>query len=315
MALDTNPLGLLTQARLAPGPLLVVGAGLVWYLRAWRRVPGWPVGRVVAWCTGTAVVAVATLSGLASWDQASFAAHGVVDMMVALVAPVFLALGAPLALAGQAGGTRCRLALDRVAAHPLTRVATHPALAWIVFGASLFAQYYLPLFPSARSHQVLLQLGHLELLVAGCLLVWPVVGVDPLPARLGPGRRAASALLMVPFYTVFGMGLDSFTHPAATGVSAADVHVAGDVIWSAGEVIGLAVAVGILGCWLRLDLRATRQAEAVDEENLAMQAAIWRVSRLLAKPEAVQEAERAATVEAGTIPVSGRPAGSPPRRT
>jgi putative membrane protein len=280
-----------------------------WYLRAQRRVTrsgeSWPALRSVAWFAGVAIIAVATLSGLASWDQTSFSVHATIDVAVAMVAPVFLALGAPLTLAGAAAPAG-RDRIDRVLAGRAARVLTHPVTGWVVFTGSLFALYSSGFFAAARGHESLLQLGHLELGVAGCLLIWPAVGSDPIPRRLGPGWRALDVLFGLLVYTVFGMTMDSRTQTVARGITMTDTHGGGDIIWSAGEVIALALAVGILYQWLFRDLRVARAGEEVDEETLAMQAAVWRVSRLLAKPEAVREAERAAAVKAETITVSSR---------
>ncbi len=325
-AVDVTPLGFLTRTPFAPGPLVFVAVLAGWYLRSVAHVNAataggseggtgdrWPRMRSVAFLVGMGLIAVATLSGLASWEQTSFTVHAVIDVAVAMVAPIFLALGAPLALAEESAGPQRRAAMTRVVASRPFRAVCHPASAWVIFAASLFGLYFSPFFRVARAHETLLQLGHLELLVAGFLLIWPIVGADPFTRRMPPGLRAADVLFMLPVLTVFGMALDSFTTTVAPRITITDLHGAGDVIWSAGVVIGLAVAAGILYQWLFVDLGRARQQEAVDDDALAMQAALWRVSRLLAKPEAVREAEREASVDAGTIPVSARSA-QPPRR-
>jgi putative membrane protein len=312
-AVDVTPLGFLDRIPFAPGPLVFVVVAVWWYLRAVRRVdaaaePGaeWPPTRTVAFLVGMGLIAVVTLSGLASWEQTGFTIHAIIDMVVAMVAPIFLALGAPLALTERVAGPDGRAALNRVLTNRTTRAVSHPASAWVIFAVSLFGLYFSPFFRVARAHESLLQLGHLELFLAGCLLIWPAVGADPIAKRLAPGWRAVDVLFMLPFYTVFGMAMDSFTHTVATGITITDVHGAGDVIWSAGEIIGLAVAAGILYQWLFVDLGRARREEAVDADTLATQAAVWRVSRLLAKPEAVREAERAKAIEAETISASAR---------
>ena len=45
------------------------------------------------------IIAVATVSGLAAYDDDLFGAHMVQHMLLSMVAPVFLALGAPVTLA------------------------------------------------------------------------------------------------------------------------------------------------------------------------------------------------------------------------
>ncbi|HWG73302.1 MAG TPA: cytochrome c oxidase assembly protein [Acidimicrobiales bacterium] len=315
VAAAVTPFGFVTRIPFAPLPLAVVVVAVAWYLRTAydldHRVDPpesvWPLNRTVAFCFGMGVVAVAMLSGLASWDQSNYFVHGTIDMLLGMVAPIFLALGSPLTLAHEAAGADGRQALSRVLASRSVRVVSHPVTAWVIFGASLFAQYYSPWFRVARGNETLLQLGHLELLVAGCLLIWPVVGADPIARRLPPGLRIADIMFALPFYTVFGMGLDSLNSVIAPGITIAGVHGAGDIIWSAGEVIGLAASAGILYHWMMADLRRARLDESADADALGMQAALWRVSRLLAKPEEVREAERVAALKAETVAATGRP--------
>jgi len=100
------PFGLsrvLTEWTLDPfllvGTVWVTGLYLwgVWTLR--ERGDRWPVGRSAAFLGGVACFTVATQSGLAAYDTALLSVHMVQHMVLAMVVPVFLALGAPVTLA------------------------------------------------------------------------------------------------------------------------------------------------------------------------------------------------------------------------
>ena len=87
-------------------PYLFVGtvwvAGLyllgVWTLHS--RGDRWPVGRTWAFVVGgVGSFYVATQSGLATYDDTLLSAHMVQHMILSMVVPVFLALGAPVTLA------------------------------------------------------------------------------------------------------------------------------------------------------------------------------------------------------------------------
>ncbi len=83
-----------------------MGPGLylwgVWTLR--ERGDRWPAGRTVSFLGGIACFAVATQSGLAAYDTTLLSVHMVQHMVLSMVVPVFLALGAPVTLAC----ARCR---------------------------------------------------------------------------------------------------------------------------------------------------------------------------------------------------------------
>jgi cytochrome c oxidase assembly factor CtaG len=306
--------GFFTRTPFVPLPLAVVLALLLGYLGAVRRAGSqgepWPVWRTLSWVAGLAVVAFALCSGMVSWDATNMGVHGTIDMLVGMVAPIFLVLGAPLSLAQAAAGPAGRRRWARALASGPARVVAFPVTAWAIFGGSLFAFYFTGYFAAARSHHTLLQLGHLELLAAGWLLMLPALGADPY-ARRAPILRIAYLMAGVIVYAVFGMGLESRTSSTIPGVTVTGWHTAGDVIWSAGTVIAIAASAGILWRWLFRDLQQARQVDAADAEELALQASLWRVSRVLARSEAVKEAERQVALKRQTVAVSSRQAEPP----
>ena len=64
-----------------------------------RRGDRWPVGRTVCWASGLLVFAWATVGGLGLYSHVLFSAHMVAHMLLSMVAPIGLVLGAPVTLA------------------------------------------------------------------------------------------------------------------------------------------------------------------------------------------------------------------------
>src|SRR4051794_10468846 len=89
----------LTGWRLDP----VVAAGLVivagLYLAGVRRARRWSSRRTAAFLAGLAVMAIALQSGLADGGEQLLSVHMLQHLLVVLVAPPLLLLGAPVALA------------------------------------------------------------------------------------------------------------------------------------------------------------------------------------------------------------------------
>jgi putative copper resistance protein D len=190
------------------------------------------------------------------------------------------------------------------------RVVFHPLALWVLYTASLFGLYLLPVYRVTRSHLVLLDCCHLEFALAGCLYIWPLVGADLAVGRIGQGWRIAWLGLGIPFYSVFGMAMLSVTTTVAPGIGVNDVHAGGDILWSTGEVISVAGMAALLVSWLFSELRRVREEEAIDQEALDLQASMWRVSRILAKTDAEKAAERAAALAAYTVPARSRTSGT-----
>lgn len=161
-----------------------------------RRGDRWPVGRTLAWAAGLLVFTWATAGGLGLYSHVLFSAHMGAHMLVGMLAPLLLVLGAPFTLAlrtlpgprvkGELGPRQLLLAVlhSRVA-----RVLTHPVVAFVLFVGSLYALYFSPLYPALmRGH-----LGHtlmqLHFLLVGFLFFYVVLGVDPSPGPCTRWRR------------------------------------------------------------------------------------------------------------------------------
>ena len=65
-----------------------------------RRGDRWPVGRTIAFlAVGMGTFAFATMSGLAAYDTTLLSVHMVQHMLLSMLVPLALALGAPVTLA------------------------------------------------------------------------------------------------------------------------------------------------------------------------------------------------------------------------
>ena len=114
---------------------LVLAAGLyaTGVLALRRRGDRWPVGRSIAWTLGLAVFAWATVGGLGLYSHVLFSAHMVSHMLLSMVAPIGLVLGAPVTLALRAlpgprvrGEASPRGMLIAALHSPVVRLITHP---------------------------------------------------------------------------------------------------------------------------------------------------------------------------------------------
>ena len=95
-----TPLTALTAWRLQPGVLAAVaalGGGYGVALRR-RRAP-WPRRRAVCFLAGVAAIALVGLSFVGVYDDTLFWARAVQNLVLVMVAPMLLALGAPVRLA------------------------------------------------------------------------------------------------------------------------------------------------------------------------------------------------------------------------
>ncbi|MGH9184975.1 MAG: cytochrome c oxidase assembly protein [Acidimicrobiales bacterium] len=236
------------------------------YAAGVRRLAGrarrWPLGRSVAFGLGLLVLAVATLPPLAALDTDRFSVHVVQHLLLGMVAPACLALGAPVTLALQASSRARQVALLRVVHSAPIAMLTHPVVSWVVFGGSLFALYFSPVFGWSLRHEAVHDIVHVHFLLAGCAFVWPLVGLDPVRWRLPHGARLLSVLLALPFHAFVGIALLQTDRVLGDGGwSVADQRVGAGILWAAGDLLAGAAAAVIFVQWAGAD---DREAARID---------------------------------------------------
>src|SRR3954467_8815166 len=117
--------------------LLVTGGLYLWAAtRLRRRGDAWPIGRDIAFLGGgLGVTALALLWWPGTYDDTLFWAHMVQHMALSMVAPIFLALGAPVTLALRTLPARPRRGLKTALNSRPAKIVINPIVgAALVFG-------------------------------------------------------------------------------------------------------------------------------------------------------------------------------------
>jgi len=255
-------------------------------IRLHRRGDRWPVGRAVAWLLGCGVLLFTTSSGLGRYMPAMFSMHMTAHMLLSMLTPILLVLGAPVTLAlralpsagkGNPPGPREWL-LDGLHSR-WSRFFTHPVVATVMFVVGFYALYFGGIFDVAVSHHGAHVLMNLHFLMSGYLFYWVVIGVDPAPRQLPPVAKIAMVFATLPLHAFFGVVMmgqkqvlgESFyrsMHLSWHTDLLGDQHLGGSIAWAAGEVPLMVVMVALLVQWSRSDRRtATRLDRAADRDH------------------------------------------------
>jgi putative membrane protein len=263
-----------TKSRFEPAAASVIVLVLWWYLSAVKRLSvrgrRWAPTRLACFMVGLAVLTVATQSGVATSDTTSFSAHVIQHLLLGMLAPVLLALGAPITLALQAGSRTTSRRLLRVLHSRPVSVLTHPVTAWALFGGSMFVLYFTSLYADTIRNVALHDATHLEFVLVGCLFFWPVVGIDPTPHRLPYGGRMLYVLVALPFHTILGVALITQQRLIAPGITLADQQAGAGILWSAGEALGLIAMMVVAYQWMAAEEReAIRLDRQLDRREAA----------------------------------------------
>ena len=132
-----------TEWGLAPAPLVVTvwaaGLYLVGVRTLRRRGDVWPVGRTVMFVgVGMGLFYVATSSGLAAYDTTLLSVHMVQHMVLSMLVPLALALGAPVTLALRTLPPAPRRWLLAVLHSRVAKVLSFPPLTLLLYVCLLY---------------------------------------------------------------------------------------------------------------------------------------------------------------------------------
>ena len=281
---DLPPLtwgALLTEWEPALLPLL--GAGLVGSLylygvhRLRARGDSWSRWRTVFFVgLGLGSFLLATTSALAVYDTTLLWVHMVQHMLLAMLPPIFLALGAPVTLALRVLPRRGRGVLQAVLHSRAAKVLTFPVVAGALFVANPFALYLTGWYEATLRNPVLHDLNHLHFVLVGCLWFWPVLGLDPMPNRIAYPLRLVAVFATMPFHAFLGVAIMS----SSTLIAAAhyrslerawgpsperDQEIAGGLLWASGDLVALVVLGALFVQWARASAReAAREDRRLD---------------------------------------------------
>ena len=273
------------QWSLEPIPFVItvwaVGLYLFGVYKLRRRGDRWPVGRTIAFVpVGMGVFFFATTSGLAAYDTTLLSVHMVQHMLLSMVVPLSLALGAPITLALRTLPARPRAWL-LVALHSrVAKVLSFPPLTFLLYVVSPWALYFSGWYEASLQSTYVHEMMHLHLVLVGSLFFWPLVGVDPVPGRVSYPFRVLLVVLTLPFHAFLGvtiMGQEALLgggwypalHDGPMGSwlpdPLDDQHLAGGILWGAGDLIGLAFFAVLFTQWVRSSMKeAAREDRRLD---------------------------------------------------
>ncbi|MGW5609875.1 cytochrome c oxidase assembly protein [Streptomyces sp. NPDC003753] len=264
----------------------LIGLGLYGWgvVRLVRRGDKWPAGRTLSYVVGVLIVLLTMCTRLNDYGMVMFSVHMVQHMLISMLAPILILLGAPITLALRAlptagrGRKGPRELLLMLLHSRYLRIITHPAFTIPLFIASLYGLYFTPLFDFLMGSKA----GHIAMMVhflaVGLVFFWPIMGVDPGPHRPGHLMRMLELFAGMPFHAFFGIALmmastpmvDAYRNPPASlGIDAlADQTSAGGIAWAFSEVPSVLVLLALLFQWYRSEQRqAKRTDRAADRDG------------------------------------------------
>jgi putative copper resistance protein D len=270
--------------------ILLVALYIKGVLTLSRRGDRWPVSRTIFFAMGISIADFAVNGGLGLYSHVTFSFHMVAHMALATLAPIGIALGAPITLAlrtlpiGRAAHERGIRGYALALLHSrYSRIIAHPVVAMLIFDISMFALYFTDLFSWLMGYHF----GHffmeMHFFIAGFLFFASIMGTDPIPNKLPFIGRIVVIFAAMSIHAFFSVSLMSSTVLVDGGYFAsldrpwwpdllADQKTGAAFGWAFGEIPILLALAATFVQWVRSDsneaARIERNAERAKASGL-----------------------------------------------
>jgi putative membrane protein len=279
-AAPSDPAGWYLDWPFVPAVWLTIAVVAWLYLRAARRIRGWPGVRRIHWLAGLAIEFVALAGPVAAYESSLFSVHMVQHLLLTMLAAPLLLLGAPFTLALRRASPGGRRQLSALLNGKLVRFMTHPTVTWTLFAAVITLSHIGAVYNAALENEGLHVLLHAAYLGAALLFWWPVIGLDPSGHRLAHPLRLVYLLLTMPVQAFLALAIYSsnrvlYSHyetlQRTWGPSVLDdQRAAAVVMWVGGDGAVVAALVFAILAWMRYDDRVAARWDRRAKNNLAV---------------------------------------------
>ena len=253
-----------------------------------KRGDQWHTGRTVAFGVGIALIDFATSGGLGVYALFSFQYHMIAHMLLGMIAPIFIVMGAPITLAlrtlpqSRDGKERGVRAFALTALHSrYSIILTNPITALALFDGSLFVLYFTDLFGNLMGNHAGHLLMNIHFILAGFLFFNVIIGVDPNPRKYPHIVRIVILFAAMSLHAFFSVALMSESTLIDGGYYGslqtswlpdlmADQRAGGTVGWAMGEIPILIALVATFILWMRDDKRETDRIDRNEARLAAM---------------------------------------------
>lgn len=238
--------------------------GIVLYLCAWvvssRRGRTWPLFRACFWLTGSMVSLAAVARPLADLSHSDFRIHMVGHLLLGMLGPLLMVLGAPVTLLLRALPVKQARRITRIFRSKTAEVLSHPALTATLNIGGLWILYTTSLFHLMHESMLLHIIVHLHIFIAGYLFTVSMIYMEPIPHRRSYLTRAVILVLALAAHGILSKFIYS-TPPA--GVSQSEAEIGGMIMYYGGDAVDIIIIFILCYHWYK----ATTPREAVSYQK------------------------------------------------
>jgi cytochrome c oxidase assembly factor CtaG len=264
----------------------LAAAGYAWGLVRVRRAGGsWSPGRALSFAAGLALWVFAVCSGVGVYEKVLFTDRALQAVLLLMIVPLLLALGAPVSLLVAAAGERSRRRIEAALASRPSQLLMFPLVSTVLLLVPPWLFYFTPWYRLSLTTTGFNILFHVAFVLLGLAYFWPRLQIDPVARRYHPLLSILISVVEVlgdaalGLILVFGSKLlvaDYWQHLARPWGMAPldDQKWGGAVLWGLGDIAGVPFLAALIARVIREERARTvevdRELDAQEEATGAV---------------------------------------------
>ena len=249
-ALDNHAFFLFTDMFFGIPALLLVGLyiGAVFATNRRKGLRKWPMLRTIYFVAGVFLAASALVGPLSRQSHADFMAHMVGHLLLGMLAPLLIALAAPITLLLRTLNVNYARRLSRLLkSHPI-RFFSHPIVASILNIGGLWLLYTTNLYTAMHGNLWLHITVHIHVFIAGYLFTISLLYIDPVFHRFSFPYRTSIFILALAGHGILSKFL--YAYPPE-GVPLEQARIGAMLMYYGGDAVDLILIFILFRHWYK----------------------------------------------------------------
>lgn len=212
---------------------------------------GWNVWRTISFTFGSACLALSFSPPLVDFAHHHFTGHTIQHLLLGMLAPIGLVLGAPVTLALRTASLVRVWAISRILNSGYLHFINKPLVIFLLNSGSLFLLYLTPLFDLIHQYPASHILVHIHMLLAGYLFTWTIIGPDPAPGRLKMEIRVLLLFISIAAHSFLSKYMYAYHYPKTAGYGIEEIKSGAKLMYYGGDLIELIIVIALFSLWYR----------------------------------------------------------------
>ena len=213
-----------------------------------RKKKTWPIYRIISWSLGVLCAMLAVIGPIADLAHTYFSDHMISHVLLGMLAPLLLAIGAPMTLLLRTVKVPIARKLTYILRSRPVHFFQHPITASILNIGGLWLLYTTELFPLMHESLLLYVFIHVHIFLAGYVFTISIISVDLTPFKKRYLYRTVVSLFALAGHAVLAKYI--YANPPF-GVSKSQAELGGMIMYYSGDTVEVGLIIILFYQWYK----------------------------------------------------------------